>query len=172
MKLLKCWQKLLFLNHCMSVLTTLFVFYVPSTARSIFKDGTPIYCPLRRTRSSVNTPFQPGIEPRVVAWRSITLPLRHASSLWPLCIRSNSELLFTSEACVLAPAWYTCSPEEWQTLPSAWRWGGMRWRWTLPPSWRHHTRASCPPEWSASVWSSVEQKRHPYLGFLNYNNIQ
>ena len=26
----------------------LFVFYVPSTARS-FRDGTPIYCPLRRT---------------------------------------------------------------------------------------------------------------------------
>ena len=25
----------------------LFVFYVPSTARS-FRDGTPIYCPLRR----------------------------------------------------------------------------------------------------------------------------
>ena len=26
----------------------LFVFYVPSTARSL-RDGTPIYCPLRRT---------------------------------------------------------------------------------------------------------------------------
>ena len=56
----------------------LFVFYVPSTARS-FRDGTPIYCPLRRTWSSVNTPFPPGIEPRSVAWQSITLPLRHAS---------------------------------------------------------------------------------------------
>ena len=33
----------------------LVVFYVPSTARS-FRDGTPIYCPLRRT-------FPPGIEP-------------------------------------------------------------------------------------------------------------
>ena len=30
----------------------LVVFYVPSTARS-FRDGTPIYCPLRRTWSSV-----------------------------------------------------------------------------------------------------------------------
>ena len=29
-------------------LECLFVFYVPSTARS-FRDGTPIYCPLRRT---------------------------------------------------------------------------------------------------------------------------
>ena len=57
----------------------LFVFYVPSTARS-FRDGTPIYCPLRKTWSSVNTPFPPGIEPRTVAWQSITLPLRHASS--------------------------------------------------------------------------------------------
>ena len=27
---------------------SLFVFYVPSTARS-FRDGTPIYCPLRKT---------------------------------------------------------------------------------------------------------------------------
>ena len=40
----------------------LVVFYVPSTARS-FRDGTRIYCPLRRTWSSVNTPFTPGIEP-------------------------------------------------------------------------------------------------------------
>ena len=30
------------LNNC------LFVFYVPSTARS-FRDSNPIYCPLRRT---------------------------------------------------------------------------------------------------------------------------
>ena len=55
------------------------MFYVPSTARS-FRDGTLIYCPLRRTWSSVSTPFQPGIEPRAVVWQSITLPLRHASS--------------------------------------------------------------------------------------------
>ena len=55
------------------------MFNVPSTARS-FRDGTPIYCPLRRTWSSINTPFRPGIEPRVVAWQSITLPLRYASS--------------------------------------------------------------------------------------------
>ena len=57
----------------------LVVFSVPSTARS-FRDCTPIYCPLRRTWSSVFTPFRPGIEPRAVAWQSITLPLRHASS--------------------------------------------------------------------------------------------
>ena len=57
----------------------LVVFYVPSTARS-FRDGTTIYCPLRSTWSSVNTPFPPEIEPRTVAWQSITLPLRHASS--------------------------------------------------------------------------------------------
>ena len=57
----------------------LFVFYIPSTARS-FRDGTPIYCPLRRTRSSVNIPFPPGIEPRAVAWQSITLLLHHAGS--------------------------------------------------------------------------------------------
>ena len=59
--------------------SSLFVFYVTSTAMS-FRDGTPIYCPLRRTQSSVNTPFPPGIEPRAVAWQSITLPLRHGSS--------------------------------------------------------------------------------------------
>ena len=57
----------------------LVVFNVPSTARS-FRDGTPIYCPLRRTWSSINTPFRPGFEPRAVAWQSITLPLRYASS--------------------------------------------------------------------------------------------
>ena len=56
----------------------LVVFNVPSTARS-FRDGTPIYCPLRRTWSSINTPFRPGIEPRAVAWQSITLLLSHAS---------------------------------------------------------------------------------------------
>ena len=47
------------------VFVCLFVFYVPSTARSL-RDGTPIYCPLRRTCSSVNTPFPPGIKPQVV----------------------------------------------------------------------------------------------------------
>ena len=39
----------------------------PIDSEVIFRDGTPIYCHLRRTRSSVNTPFQPGIEPRAVA---------------------------------------------------------------------------------------------------------
>ena len=48
-----------------SRLVWLVVFYVP------------IYCTLR---SSVFTPFPLGIEPRVIAWQSITLPLRHASS--------------------------------------------------------------------------------------------
>ena len=57
----------------------LVVFYVPSTARS-FRDGTPIYCLLRRTWSSVFTPFPQGIEPRAVAWQSITQPLRHAET--------------------------------------------------------------------------------------------
>ena len=66
----------------------LVVFNVPSTARS-FRDGTPNYCPLRRTWSSINTPFRPGIELRNVARQSITLPLRYASStthldLYPL----------------------------------------------------------------------------------------
>ena len=50
--------------------------------RGHFKDGTPIYSPLWRTWSSVFTPFPPGIEPRAVAWQSITLPLRHTSSSW------------------------------------------------------------------------------------------
>ena len=62
----------------------LFVFYVPSTARS-FRYGTPIFCPLRRTGTWVNTPFLPGIEPRGIAWQSITLPLRHASSTLGSC---------------------------------------------------------------------------------------
>ena len=55
------------------------LFYVPSTARS-FRDGIPINRPLRRTWSSVFTLFPPRIEPRAVPWKSITLPLRHASS--------------------------------------------------------------------------------------------
>ena len=40
-----------------------------------FRNSTPIYCPLRRTWSSVNTPTPPGIEPKVVVWQSITLQL-------------------------------------------------------------------------------------------------
>ena len=88
------WNKC-FLLICLSCLKTrnfilkrskqmfllVFVFYVHSTARS-FRDGTTIYCPLRRTWSSVNTLFPPGIKPRVVAWQSITLPLCHAFCLW------------------------------------------------------------------------------------------
>ena len=53
----------------------LVVFNVPSTARS-FRDGSPIYCPLRRTISSINTPFQLGIEPWAVAWQSIRIQSR------------------------------------------------------------------------------------------------
>ena len=49
--------------------------------RGHLETAPPIYCPLRRTWSSVFTPSPPGIEPRVVAWKSITQPLRHASSL-------------------------------------------------------------------------------------------
>ena len=64
--------------NIVSVSVCLFVFYVPSTARS-FRDGTPIYCPLRRTWSSVNTPFPPGIEPRTVAWQGF-------DSRWERCI--------------------------------------------------------------------------------------
>ena len=81
-----CWFKLkIYMSgvccytQCWSCLIFLFVFYVPSTVRS-FRDGSPIYCPLRRTWSSVNTLFPSGIEPRAVAWQSIKLLLRHASS--------------------------------------------------------------------------------------------
>ena len=56
----------------------LVVFNVPSTNRS-FRDGVPIYCPLRRAWILVFTPSPPGTEPRVVAWQSITQPLPHAS---------------------------------------------------------------------------------------------
>ena len=76
--------------HDLCLFVCLFMFYVPLTARS-FRDGTPIHCPLRRTCSSVNTPFPPGIEPRVVTWQSITLPLRHASST--LCLQHGIHVL-------------------------------------------------------------------------------
>ena len=62
-----------------SIYPILFVCLFVCVLRPI--NSEVIYCPLRRTRRSVNTPFQPGIEPRAVAWWSITLPLRHASSL-------------------------------------------------------------------------------------------
>ena len=46
------------------------------------RDSTLIYCPWRRTWSSVWTLFPPGIEPQAVTWQSITQPLCHASSTW------------------------------------------------------------------------------------------
>ena len=55
------------------------VSYVPSTSRS-FRDCTPIYCPLGRAWSLMNKPFPLGIEPRVIAWQYITLPLCQVSS--------------------------------------------------------------------------------------------
>ena len=75
----------------------LVVFYVPSTARS-FRDGTTIYCPLRRTWSLVNTPYPSGIEPRAIAWQSITLPLPHARS---------TRILDSSWKCLLHYKWRT-----------------------------------------------------------------
>ena len=64
---------------CCWLVGWLVVFNVPSTARS-FRDGAPIYCPLRRTWSLVFTRIPLGIEPRPVAWQSITQQLRHAGS--------------------------------------------------------------------------------------------
>ena len=55
------------------------VSYVPSTSRS-FRDCTPIYCPLGRQWSLVNKLFPLGIEPRVIAWQYIMLPLCQVSS--------------------------------------------------------------------------------------------
>ena len=69
-------------SHIMTMHATCWLvvwFNVSSTAWSS-RDGTPIYCPLRRTWSSINTPFRPGIEPRAVAWQSIALPLCYAST--------------------------------------------------------------------------------------------
>ena len=73
----------------------LVMFNVPSTARS-FRDGTPIYCPLRRTWSSINTPFRPGIEPWAMAWQSITLPLHYASSTYIDGVLTKNERYFDS----------------------------------------------------------------------------
>ena len=84
----------------------LVVFYVPSTARS-FRDGTPIYCPLRRTWSSVNTPFPPGIEPRAVSWQSITLPLRHASST-PETLKATNDNLKQNSHILAVFLLYVC----------------------------------------------------------------
>ena len=76
----------------------LVVFSVPSPARSwSFRDGG--YCPLRRTWSSVYTPFPLRIEPRAVAWQSITQPLHHASStkvinLWPNSLNVSGYVIF------------------------------------------------------------------------------
>ena len=67
------------ISYCTAI-SWLVVFNLPSTARSL-RDGIPIYCPLRRTWSLINTPFPSGIEPKAVAWQSITLPLRYASSM-------------------------------------------------------------------------------------------
>ena len=54
----------------------LVVFSVPSSARS-FREGIPIYCPLRRTLSSVFTLFPQGIKPGPS--QSTTQSLRHTS---------------------------------------------------------------------------------------------
>ena len=89
----------------------LVVFNVPSTARS-FRDGTPIYCPLRRTWSSINSPFRPGIEPRAVAWQSITLPLRYASSTsmifsWKLQLDYDLLVLSLHSVWTATKSWYS-----------------------------------------------------------------
>ena len=85
------------------------VFNVPSTARS-YRDGTPIYCPLRRKWSSINAPFRPGIEPRAVAWQSITLPLRYASSPSSIdIIRVDAYMVFSS---VYLASWWQGSRKD------------------------------------------------------------
>ena len=90
------------------------MFYVPSTARS-FRGGT-IYCPLRRTWSSVNTPFPLEIEPWAVAWQSITLPLRHASSNMSYMWSSFKTICENLNSIYVPPIKYTCVVE----LKSVW----------------------------------------------------
>ena len=72
--------------------------------RGSFRDGTPIYCPLRRPWSSVFTPFHPGIELRAVTWQSITLPLHHASSTFILELQywMNQDLNFYPNNIILS----------------------------------------------------------------------
>ena len=85
------------------------MFNVPSTARS-FRDGTPIYCPLRRTWSSINTPFRPGIEPRAVAWQSITLPLRYASSMFFCFFYKRKSLVYIWSMVASLGLWHHSNP--------------------------------------------------------------
>ena len=95
----------------------LVVFNVPSTVRS-FRDGTPIYCPLRRTWSSINTPFRPSIEPRAVAWQSTTLPLCYASSTW---ISLTCQSLFHQKPPPpLISTWIPWFPGEWSPRQCKW----------------------------------------------------
>ena len=70
-----------------TMLNWLDVFYVPSTARS-FRDGMPIYCPLQRTWSSIFKPFPQGIEPRAVAWQSISYTIAAPRQLHSSITRS------------------------------------------------------------------------------------
>ena len=41
----------------------------------------PFTVPCEGREARLFTPFPPGIEPRAVAWESITLPQRHAFSM-------------------------------------------------------------------------------------------
>ena len=65
--------------------------------------GIPINCPLRRMWISFLTLIPSGIEPRAVAWQSITLPLRHASSTKHCKMHLTKQLIHTwlSQACIL-----------------------------------------------------------------------
>ena len=76
----------------MTLVCWLVVFNVPSTARS-YRDGTPIFCPLRRTWSSINTPFPPGIEPPAVAYATVHYVIATRAPWGPefiSCYLSNS----------------------------------------------------------------------------------
>ena len=87
------------LHLSMTCVGWLVMFYVPSTAMS-FREGTPIYCPLRRTRSSVFTPSPSGNELQNVTWQSITLPLRYARSTITY-VRPNRYILIVHEYSIM-----------------------------------------------------------------------
>ena len=52
---------------------------------------------LRRTLSSVFTPFPPGIEPQVFAWQSIIQPLRHVSGKDPIHMKLKWSIILIKE---------------------------------------------------------------------------
>ena len=113
-----------------------------------------MYCPLRRMWSSINTPFWPGIEPRVVPWQSIALPLCYASSIPKSEVQSDE--IYSDH---FGPTVSISLPNTWMDDCARLCKTALSINWKLPPIVRQSLTGQTAPPTHTHPWSLFLTRR-------------